>query len=111
MTGVGAPVWAVAPVAAVVAADFGFSALAFVASYVWRQHTPAFLWSTNSSLPIGIAREFQPYFVLLLFVPVVKLIALHRYGLYKLRGEFSFSGDFIRVFKASTIALMLKLLA
>jgi exopolysaccharide biosynthesis polyprenyl glycosylphosphotransferase len=98
--------WSVAPVAAVVAADFGFSSLAFVASYVWRQHTPAFLWSPNSSLPVGIAREFQPYFVLLLFVPVVKLIALHRYGLYKLRGEFSFSGDFIRVVKASTIALM-----
>ena len=102
--------WAVAPVAGLIAVDATFSVLAFVLAYVSRQHVPALLWSPASGLPVGLAKEFQPYFVLLLFVPFVKLIALRKYGLYKLRGEFSFSDDLIKVFKASTIALMVLVL-
>ena len=103
-------VWAAAPVIALVAVDLLLAVLTFVVAYVSRQHAPAFVWSLNSSVPTGIARDFQPYFVLLLFVPVVKVIALGRYGLYRLRGEFSFSGDLVKVFKASTIALMVLVL-
>ena len=67
-------VWTVAPIVALVGIDLTFSVLSFLVAYVLRQQAPAFIWSSGSVFPVAVARDFQPYFTLLLFVPVVKLI-------------------------------------
>jgi FlaA1/EpsC-like NDP-sugar epimerase len=101
---------AVAPVTAIVLADMLLSALAFLISYKIHNQTPVFEWKRKFFYPVGIWDTFKPYLTLLLFVPFVKCYTLRRYGLYKLRGEFSFSGDFIKIFKACTLASLLMVL-
>ena len=72
--------------------------------FVWRPR--------KSSWPIGIYHDFEPYLSFLVFSPLVKIYMLHRYGLYKLRGEFSFGNDFAKIASASTLAsLVLVLIA
>ncbi len=102
--------WSVIPVALLVLVDFFLSVLAFILSFQLRHSTPVFLWSHAGFLPLGIALEFEPYFGLLLLAPVIKIYALRRYGLYRLRGEFSFSGDFFLIFKAATLAFLVLVL-
>src|SRR5262249_28987489 len=96
--------WTFLSVSVLGVVDFAFSILAFLLAYKTRQDAPVFIWSRLQSMPIGIAPQFAPYFSLLIFVPFVKLFALQRYGFYKLRGEFSFSGDFFRIIKAATFS-------
>ncbi|HKY05856.1 MAG TPA: sugar transferase [Blastocatellia bacterium] len=103
-------VWSALPVATLVAVDVALSVLAFISSYKFRQGSPVFIWSAYSSFPVGITPEFAPYFILLLFVPFVKVFALRHYGLYKLRGEFSFSDDIVRIFKAAMLGSMVLVL-
>ena len=84
------------PLVALVLIDLVVSLAIFMAAYKLHHDSPMFVWKhKRSALPIGIWDTFEPYFTLMLFVPFVKLYALRRYGFYKLRGEFSFSGDFI----------------
>ncbi|MEW6125801.1 MAG: sugar transferase [Acidobacteriota bacterium] len=87
--------------------DVLLAVLAFVLAYEIRQDAPIFLWERWKTLPVGIAPDFKPYFSILLFVPFVKLYALHHYSFHKLRGEFSFSGDFFRIIKAATMSFMI----
>lgn len=56
-----------------------------------------FAWST----------KFAPYGALMLFVILIRLLALRYYDLYRLRGEFSFIDDGIRVFKSTAIGSLL----
>jgi exopolysaccharide biosynthesis polyprenyl glycosylphosphotransferase len=92
----------VVAVSLLVFSDVCLAAFAFLLSYKIRQGSPLFVWSPWQDLPSAVAADFQPYFGILLFVPLVKLWSLRRYGFYKLRGEFSFSGDLFRIIKAST---------
>src|ERR1044071_10056185 len=70
-----------------------------------------FIWKhKRSALRMGVWAAFEPYFTLMLFVPFVKLYALRRNGLYKLRGEFSLAGDFIKIFNAVTLAFLILVL-
>lgn len=101
---------AVMPVTLLVLLDLGLSVLAFMISYKLHNDTPIFEWRRKFFLPTGIWDAFEPYFSIMLFVPFVKLYALRRYGLYKLRGEFSFSNDFIKIFNASTLAFLILVL-
>ncbi|HWP42153.1 MAG TPA: sugar transferase [Blastocatellia bacterium] len=98
------------PVAALLLSDVVISVLAFVLAYKLRQGTPLFVWRRRSALPVGIWDEFEPYLSLLLFVPVVKVFVLNRYGFYRLRGAFSLSDDFVRVVKASMISFLVLVL-
>jgi exopolysaccharide biosynthesis polyprenyl glycosylphosphotransferase len=98
------------PAATLVLVDFALAVLAFMVAYVTRQQEPVFLWSGASSFPVGIAKGFQPYFTILLFVPFIKVLALRRYGLYRLRGEFAFSDDLVKVAKACTLSLLVLVL-
>ncbi|HMG33484.1 MAG TPA: sugar transferase [Blastocatellia bacterium] len=101
----------VLPVAILVLVDLAISVFVFVTSYKLRQHTDIFVWRhRRSAWPVGIQDDFEPYFAFLLFVPIVKLYLLRRFGLYKLRGEVSFSNDFVRVVKATTLALLVLVL-
>src|SRR5262245_2735787 len=81
--------WAIMPVAALLLIDLAISVAAFVISYKLHHDTPLFVWRyRRTAWPIGIWDAFEPYLTLMLFVPFVKVYALRRYGLYKLRGEF-----------------------
>jgi exopolysaccharide biosynthesis polyprenyl glycosylphosphotransferase len=103
----------IVPVTAIVLIDIALSLAAFVVSYKLRQQTDLFVWGPRKSfLPVGVFSDFEPYLGFLFFVPVVKVYMLRRYGLYRLRGEFSFSNDFVKIFSASTLAsLVLVLIA
>jgi exopolysaccharide biosynthesis polyprenyl glycosylphosphotransferase len=100
-----------APVVVLVLIDFSLSTLAFVLAYKIHHDTPIFEWRPRrTSLPVGIWDSFEPYLSLLLFVPFVKVFTLRRYGFYRLRGEFSFSGDFLGILKATFIAFLILVL-
>ena len=62
-----------------------------------------------TALPVILvgAVEFAPYGALLLFVVLIRLLALRYYDLYRLRGEFSFFEDSIRIFKSTAIGSLL----
>ena len=100
-----------ATIVSLVSVDLILSVLAFVLAYKFRHDADLFVWKRKSFLPVRVADEFLPYLSLLLFVPAVKGLALRRYGLFKLRGEFSFSDDFIRVLKASTMSFLVLVLS
>ncbi|HEU4389235.1 MAG TPA: sugar transferase, partial [Blastocatellia bacterium] len=101
--------WIAVTVSVLVFFDVVLSLLAFTISYTVRQHASAFIWG-GRLLPVGVAKDFQPYFTILLFVPIVKLLALQKFGLYRLRGEFSFSDDLVRVIKAATMSFLVLVL-
>ncbi|MEO6394053.1 MAG: sugar transferase, partial [Pyrinomonadaceae bacterium] len=52
-------------------------------------------------------RSFAPYAALLPFVLIIRLITLKYYGLCRLRGEFSFVDESVRIFKAVAIGSLL----
>ncbi|HXI92194.1 MAG TPA: sugar transferase [Blastocatellia bacterium] len=101
------------PVTALVVVDVILSVAVFLVSYKLRQHTDMFVWRPRKSFwPVGVVNDFEPYLGFLFFVPLVKVYMLRRYGLYRLRGEFSFGNDFGKIFSASTLAsLVLVLIA
>ena len=101
------------PVTALVIVDILLSVGVFVLSYKLRNHTDLFLWRPRKSFwPVGVVNAFEPYLSFLVFVPVVKVYMLRRSGMYRLRGEFSFGNDFVKIFNASTLAsLVLVLIA
>src|ERR1041384_2448827 len=107
------PVAAALPVAALVLIDVFISAAVFILSYKLRQQSDIFIWKPRKSLwPFGVTSDFEPYLWFLIFVPLVKTYMLRRYGLYRLRGEFSFGNDFAKIISASTLAsLVLALIA
>lgn len=68
--------------------------------------------SPFSWLPHGFHPDFDPYLSVLYFVPVIQIACFWYRGLYRVRGEFSFSEDFINIFKAiSTGALLVTVIA
>jgi exopolysaccharide biosynthesis polyprenyl glycosylphosphotransferase len=99
------------PVATLVVIDLIVSVLAFVISYKLRQHSDIFVWRhRRSAFPVGIQDAFEPYFGFLFFVPIVQLYLFRRFGLYRLRGEFSFSNDFAKVLNAATLSFLVLVL-
>ncbi|HEY5885175.1 MAG TPA: sugar transferase [Pyrinomonadaceae bacterium] len=98
-----APRW-VMPLArlALVIADGVIAGGAFALAFYLREADPifqpgSFVWST----------AFAPYGALIPFVVLIRVLALGYYDLYRLRGEFSFVEDGIRVFKATAIGSLL----
>jgi exopolysaccharide biosynthesis polyprenyl glycosylphosphotransferase len=83
----------------------------FVTSY-WLRHpdkpllletkAPLFNW-----LPYQFHYEFWPYLSVLYFIPLIQVACFWYRGLYRVRGEFSFSDDFINIFKATSIGALL----
>jgi len=101
----------VVPVTALVVVDTVLSIAVFIAAYKLRQHTDLFLWKPRKSFwPVGVVNDFEPYLSFLVLMPLVKVYMLRRYGLYRLRGEFSFGNDFAKIFGASTLASLVLVL-
>jgi exopolysaccharide biosynthesis polyprenyl glycosylphosphotransferase len=59
------------------------------------------------TLPSAFHPRFAPYLSVLYFIPFIQIAMFHQRGLYRVRGEFSFSEDFINIFKAISIGSLI----
>jgi exopolysaccharide biosynthesis polyprenyl glycosylphosphotransferase len=102
-----APRW-VAPAvkAALVLADTVLAVATFVAAYSIRTGGDVLV---RFGLSEGFVwhRQFEPYGALLWFVIAVRLLACAYYDLYRLRGEFSYLDECVRVFRATAVGSLL----
>jgi exopolysaccharide biosynthesis polyprenyl glycosylphosphotransferase len=99
-----APRWIVPAVkAALVVADALAVALSFIFAFTLRQGVSAF--ATDGRF--GWSEAFAPYGALLLFVVGIRLLSFRYCDLYRVRGEFSFVDDVIRIFKATAMGSLL----
>jgi exopolysaccharide biosynthesis polyprenyl glycosylphosphotransferase len=102
-----APGWVVPAVkAALVVADACVAVASFAAAYLMREgggllvrfHVGEwFVWQPR----------FGPYAALLWFVIAVRLVSSAYYDLYRLRGEFSYLDECVRVFRATAVGSLL----
>jgi exopolysaccharide biosynthesis polyprenyl glycosylphosphotransferase len=101
-----APSWVIPTVkVALVVADVLIAAFSFAGAFYIRQGGAIFGRTTNGGLTWS--QEFAPYGALLLFVVLIRVLALQYYDLYRLRGEFSFVDDAVRLFKSIAIGSLL----
>ncbi|HEY1404559.1 MAG TPA: sugar transferase, partial [Pyrinomonadaceae bacterium] len=101
-----APQWVLPSVkVALVAADALIAATAFLAAFYLREGEHVI--TELSAGRIRWSAEFAPYAAVLLFVVPVRVLAHAYYDLYRLRGEFSYVDDSLRVFKATAVASLL----
>ncbi|HEX8457561.1 MAG TPA: sugar transferase [Pyrinomonadaceae bacterium] len=102
-----APQWVLPAVkVALVLADAVLAVVSFLAAFYLREgeHIVA---DWDAAWRIHWSAEFAPYAAVLLFVVPVRVLAHAYYDLYKLRGEFSYVDDLLRVFKAVAVASLL----
>jgi exopolysaccharide biosynthesis polyprenyl glycosylphosphotransferase len=101
-----APQWVIPTIKAVlVVTDTLIAALSFVAAFYLREGGAIFRQTSVDGF--GWSTRFAPYGALMLFVVLIRVLLLRYYDLYRLRGEFSFFDDGIRVFKSTTIGSLL----
>ncbi|MGI8567452.1 MAG: sugar transferase [Pyrinomonadaceae bacterium] len=98
------PPWVIPAVKVVlVSIDALIAAASFTGAFWLREGVKPVLagagWSLHS--------EFEAYAALLLFVLPIRLMAFAYYDLYRLRGEFSYLDDWVRVFKATAVGSLL----
>ncbi|HEY0431873.1 MAG TPA: hypothetical protein VGC61_08630, partial [Pyrinomonadaceae bacterium] len=97
-----APQWIIPAIkTALVVTDSLIAALSFVVAYALREDGSIFDQTRLGSFTWSA--RFAPYGALLIFVVVIRVLALRYYDLYRLRGEFSFFEDGLRVFKSTAI--------
>jgi exopolysaccharide biosynthesis polyprenyl glycosylphosphotransferase len=94
---------------ALVLVDATVAFLCFFAAFYVRHYQSIIDRSAAGAL--SWSREFAPYAVLLPLIIPIRLLLLRYYGLYRLRGEFSFVDDAARVFKATAISSLLMVAA
>ncbi|HMB27630.1 MAG TPA: hypothetical protein VKS99_05960, partial [Blastocatellia bacterium] len=94
--------------------DGALAVLLFILAYWLRNPVePIFTFSRidlgflSLSLPYAFHPSFDPYLSVLFFTPLIQVGAFGYRGLYRVRGEFSFSDDFINIFKAVSIGALL----
>ena len=98
-----APRWIVPAVkVGLVIADALAAAFAFMLAFYLREGTSVF--ATGN---LGWSDRFAPYGALLFFVIGIRLLSFRYCDLYRVRGEFSFVDDFMRIFKATVIGSLL----
>ncbi|MCM3871431.1 MAG: hypothetical protein ND895_12170, partial [Pyrinomonadaceae bacterium] len=101
-----APQWVIPTVRlALVVGDALIAAFSFVGAFYFREGASIFERTANGGFQWS--RQFAPYGVMLLFVVLIRLLVLHYYDLYRLRGEFSFFDDAVRLFKSIAIGSLL----
>jgi exopolysaccharide biosynthesis polyprenyl glycosylphosphotransferase len=101
-----APQWVIPMVkVALVIGDALIAAFSFFAAFYFRQGAP--ITERGADGGMHWSQEFAPYGAMLLFVVLIRLLVLHYYDLYRLRGEFSFFDDAVRLFKSTAIGSLL----
>lgn len=101
-----APAWAVpAAKAGLVAADALIACGCFLAAFYLREGARFFVPASGGRW--AWSARFAPYAAVLLFVVPMRVLANAYYELYRLRGEFSYVDDAVRVFKATAAASLL----
>ncbi|HEX5964968.1 MAG TPA: sugar transferase [Pyrinomonadaceae bacterium] len=99
-----APRWIVPTVkVGLVVADSLASAISFILAFTLREGVSAFAPGSW----VAWSEDFAPYGALLLFVVAIRLLAFRYCDLYRVRGEFSFVDDWMRIFKATAIGSLL----
>lgn len=99
-----APRWIVPTVkVSLVIADALVAALAFMLAFYTREGISVFAAGAG----FAWSDRFAPYGALLVFVVVIRLLSFRYCDLYRVRGEFSFVDDSIRLFKATAIGSLL----
>ena len=94
--------------------DGALAALLFILAYLLRNSGETIFMTAQQdlgllslSLPYAFHPSFDPYLSVIYFVPLIQIATFWYRGLYRVRGEFSFSEDFINVFKAISIGALL----
>ncbi len=101
-----APHWAIPTIKlALFISDSLIATGSFVAAYYFREGGT--MLQRTSEGGFAWSASFAPYGALLFLVILIRVLALRYYDLYRLRGEFSFFEDGIRVFKSTAIASLL----
>ncbi|HZN07366.1 MAG TPA: sugar transferase [Pyrinomonadaceae bacterium] len=99
-----APRWIVPLVkAGLVVADALAAAYSFILAFKLREGVPVLAGGGR----LAWSEEFAPYGALLLFVIAIRLLSFRYCDLYRVRGEFSFVDDAIRIFKATATGSLL----
>jgi exopolysaccharide biosynthesis polyprenyl glycosylphosphotransferase len=92
---------------ALVIADAFAAASSFIAAFTMRQGVSAFAADGR----LAWSEAFAPYGALMLFVVGIRLLSFRYCDLYRVRGEFSFVDDAMRIFKATAIGSLLMVAA
>src|SRR5260370_32721711 len=101
-----APTWVIPSVkTALVVIDLALAFSAFIGAFYLREG--ATITQRMNGGRLAWATAFAPYGALLVLVAPIRVITLAYYDLYRLRAEFSFVDDGIRVFKAAAIGSLL----
>ena len=101
-----APHWVIPTIkTALLITDSLIATVSFGAAYYFREGGAIFHRTADGGL--AWSAGFAPYGALLFLVIVIRVLALRYYDLYRLRGEFSFFDDGIRVFKSTAIGSLL----
>ncbi len=101
-----APHWVIPTIkTALVVTDSLIAAFSFAAAFYLREGGVIFRQTGADNF--GWSARFAPYGALVLFVILIRVLSLRYYDLYRLRGEFSFFDDGIRVFKSTAIGSLL----
>jgi FlaA1/EpsC-like NDP-sugar epimerase len=101
-----APHWVIPTIkTALLVTDSLIAAASFAFAYYLREGAAIFQQTGAGAL--AWSASFAPYGALILFVILIRVLALRYYDLYRLRGEFSFFDDGIRVFKSTAIGSLL----
>jgi exopolysaccharide biosynthesis polyprenyl glycosylphosphotransferase len=94
--------------------DGALAAVLFILAYLLRNSGETIFITARKdlgllslSLPYAFHPSFDPYLSVIYFVPLIQIATFWYRGLYRVRGEFSFSEDFINVFKAISIGALL----
>jgi exopolysaccharide biosynthesis polyprenyl glycosylphosphotransferase len=99
-----APRWIVPTVkVSLVIADALAAAVSFMLAFYTRERVAVF--ATGGGL--AWSESFAPYGALLVFVVCIRLVSFRYCDLYRVRGEFSFFDDGVRIFKAAAIGSLL----
>jgi exopolysaccharide biosynthesis polyprenyl glycosylphosphotransferase len=99
-----APRWIVPTVkVALIIADAVAAAFSFMLAFYAREGVSVF--ATGSGF--AWSNRFAPYGGLLVFIVAIRLLSFRYCNLYRVRGEFSFVDDSIRIFKATAIGSLL----
>ena len=99
-----APGWIVPAIKiGLVVADALAAAVSFMLAFYVRERVSVFAASGGFEW----SERFAPYAALLVFIIAIRLLSFRYCNLYRVRGEFSFADDSIRIFKATAIGSLL----